>query len=288
MKTEARFVACLCAATLLVGCAPSKDDVPEPVGPGPDAVASLIAGDYLGQSRSSVGEPLRLQVLRRSGPGVSPTSMELVQQAADGSVRRFALFLARGGLSGQLEASFAPVSSTGAPVGRCAMEGAVRNAGIVLSTDAATCRFGEGASEVGLVKEIAHDGRRLVIADRVIGATGSPVGEDRVLEFLPVRAYTGWAGRMDEAGGAWRRADEVELDSDGRSLALRDAGGMPLDVEIELAPHWPGAGATALLRLRAFDARSGSLLGQAWADPDATRLGLAVETFQIGLELDED
>lgn len=286
MQTEARLGLILVAVLMLAACASSKEPESEPVGPGPDAVASLIAGDYLGQSRDSSGAPIRLQVLRRSAPGVSPTSMELVQQSPDGKVRRFALFLARGGISGQLEASFAPVSEAGAPLGRCAMDGAVRAGGIVLTTDSATCRFGEGAAEVGLVKEIAHDGRRLVIADRVIGAGGGTAGPDQVLEFLPVRSYTGWAGRQDEPGGEWRRADDLELVSDGRSVALKDAGGMPLDIYLELAPYWPGGGATALLRLRAFDAATGKLIGQAWADPDATRLGLAVDAFQVGLERD--
>lgn len=286
MRIDGRALLGLVAVALSSGCAVTPEPPPIDPGPGPDAVAQLLTGRYVGRSPGAGGPPVQLTVRRQSPPGSVPAQVELIQQSGDTDARRFVVSVQRGPLPTQLAGVFAPVDAAGTALGTCPLSGAVRDQGVVLTTAAASCRFGSGASEVGLVKEIAHDGRRLVIGDRVVGVDGPVAGGEQVLEFLPVHRYTGWAGRRDVVDGPWRRAEDLAVASDGRAVGLNDAGGMPLGVEIELAPYWPERESAVLLRLRAFDAASGALIGQAWADPGATRLGLAVGDLQVGLVLD--
>ncbi|MBY6205491.1 hypothetical protein [Halomonas denitrificans] len=272
------------ALAALVGCAGTPQRATDPSQPGPDIVAERLIGRYVGQSPGREALPVALTIRRQSVPGVVPVIIELAQQAAGEAARRFAVSIAPTAVPFRVEGVFAPLGADDAAVGDCPLTGTIRDDGVVLTTDATTCRFGSGDADVGLVKEIAFDGERLLIADRVVAADGASRGDDRVIEFLPVHRYRGWAGRRDDGGDAWRRAEDVALTSDGRSAALLDAAGMPLGVEVELAPYWPGADGAVLLRLRAFDAETGAPIGQAWADTGARALGLAVEDFQVGLE----
>ncbi len=286
-RTE-RLAALLSAAMLLAGCATAPE--PPPVArPGTDALvdalAERLAGTYAGRAPGASMATIRLQVRPQSAPGTRPAQIELLQRTGGGDPRRFLLALvASPTVPGQLAGAFSPLDAAGQPQGQCPLTGSARDGGVVLTTSAATCRFGSGEREVALVKEIAYDGERLVIGDRVLGADGRAATADTLMEFLPVHRYTGWAGRRDAGDTVWRRAEGLTLASDGRSTALYDAGGMPLGLELELAPYWPEADAAVLLRLRVFDAASGELLGQAWADPGATRVGLAVDNVQVGLE----
>jgi hypothetical protein len=290
-RTE-RVAALLAAGLLLAGCATAPE--PPPVArPGTDALVDALAerltGTYAGRAPGAAMATVRLQVRPQSAPGTRPARLELLQTVGSGEPRRFLLALvASPTVPGQLAGAFSPLDAAGQRQGECPLTGSARDGGVVLTTSAATCRFGSGDGEVALVKEIAFDGERLVIGDRVLGADGRTVTADSLMEFLPVHRYTGWAGRRDAGADAWRRADGLALDSDGRGTTLRDAGGMPLGLELELAPYWPEADAAVLLRLRVFDSASGELLGQAWADPGATRVGLAVDGVQVGLERVED
>ena len=283
-----RWTLLLVAALLLAGCAATPE--PPPVArPGTDALIDALAerltGIYAGRTPGSTRSSVRLQVRPQSAPGTRPALIELVQTRDGGQPRRFLLALvASPAVPGQLAGAFSPLDAAGQRQGECPLTGSARDGGVVLTTTAATCRFGSGDRDVGLVKEIAYDGDRLVIADRVLGSDGQPTTADTLVEFLPVHRYTGWAGRREAGDDAWRRAEGVALASDGRSAALNDAGGMPLGLELELAPYWPDAEGAILLRLRVFDAGSGELLGQVWADPGATRMGLAVDGVQVGLE----
>lgn len=272
------------ALVVLAGCAGTPKPAVDPSQPGPEVVADRLIGRYVGQSPGREARPVALTIRRQSVPGVNPVVIELAQQSVGEDARRFAVSIAPTVVPTRVEGVFAPLGADGAPVGDCPLTGAIREDGVVLTTEAATCRFGAGNAEVGLVKEIAYDGERLLIGDRVVSADGTQRGGDRVIEFLPVHRYRGWAGRRDAGGDAWRRAEDVALTSDGRSASLLDAAGMPLGVDVELAPYWPGPDQPVLLRLRAFDAETGAPIGQAWADTGARALGLAVEGFQIGLE----
>jgi len=269
---------------LLTGCAvnPEPREAAEP-GLGPaELVAARLGGEYTAEATEPGESPIRLsaQVQRVATAGVV---VHLQQSAAGDGARRFELLLGPTRVTSRLEGRFSPLDARGERLGECPIEVRIRPDGFVARTAAATCRFGEAGRQVALVKEIAHNGRELVIADRVVDAEdGTPTGPDQVLRFRPVAAFTGWAG-VREPSGAWRIARGLQIATDGQPVEPRDAGEMTLGVVLELAPHEPGNAAAGVLRLRVFDSANGALLGQSWADPDALALGIAVGDVQVGL-----
>lgn len=248
-----------------------------------EGVARLWAGDYVG--RPVEGGPsalVRMQV-RLEGVEAGGAVLGMVQSGVDGP-RRFRLELQPTRLATRLSGSFAPLDAAGRPLGSCPLSVSVRSSGFVASTSAESCRFETDGRSVGLVKEIAHDGSRMIIADRVVEAPGgSGLQPDRFIEFQRVRAFEGQIGVRDGTDGAWRVGRPFELRSDGVGREPSDAGDMPLGVRVELAPYVARDGAATALRLRVFDADSGDLIGQAWADPAAAQLGIALPTVQVAL-----
>jgi hypothetical protein len=284
-----RLAAALAAVLLLAGCATAPDPSPPVARPGSDAVIDALVdrmtGRYIGRAGTDSQPSVRLQVRPQSAPGTRPARLELIQSQGEGPPRRFLLALvASPTVPTRLAGAFSPLDRAGQAVGECPMAGSISDDGVVLTTSAESCRFGASGEEVALIKEIAFDGRRVIIGDRVLRGDGQAAVQDTLLEFLPLQRYSGWAGRRDREAGPWRRASDLTVISDGVSVSLSDAGGMTLDVELELAPYWADADAEPMLRLRAFEASTGELLGQAWADPGTSRLGLAVGDLQVGLE----
>lgn len=281
---------------VLAGCAAPVDrEVEEPRLASAERVARMLAGSYAGRS-TAVGpetdsaELVRLDArVERIASGGVETS--IAQRRGDGDVRDFIVVFSPTAVATRLEGSFSPLDAQGRRVGSCPIEVTVRSDGFVARTDAATCRFGAGAGEVALIKEIAHDGQKLVIGDRVVDPeSGEGRMPDRILELQRVRDYAGWVGVREsgapESGGAWRIAEIISIRSDGLGLDPEDAAGMPLGVTLDLAPYRVRVGESPVLRLRVFDTASGELLGQSWADPLATRIGLALPVVQVGLRLD--
>lgn len=281
---------------VLAGCAaPADREIEEPRLASAERVARMLAGSYAG--RSTAGGPetdsaelvrLEARVERIASGGVETS---IAQRRGDGDVRDFILVFSPTAVATRLEGSFSPLDDQGRRVGSCPIEVTVRRDGFVARTNAATCRFGAGAEEVALIKEIAHDGQKLVIGDRVVEPeSGESRMPDRILELQRVRDYAGWVGVREsgapESGGAWRVAEAISIRSDGLGLDPEDAAGMPLGVTLDLAPYRVRADESPVLRLRVFDTASGELLGQSWADPLATRIGLALPAVQVGLRLD--
>lgn len=277
------------AALLLAACAAGPDSTTAPADPAAaEAVARLWTGEYAGRTRDDIDPQadfdsglVRMRVeLRRAEPGVA--SLDVIQTAA-ADRRRFRVVLRPTRVGTRLSGSFAPLGPDGNEIGGCPLTVAVRPSGFVASTSAETCRFDRAGGSVGLVKEIAHDGSRMVIADRVVDADGRVLEADRIVEFQRVRTFEAWVGVRDDDAGAWRVATPFRLRSDGVAHEPADAGGMPLGVRLELAPYAVVDAGTVALRLRVFDADGGELVGQAWSDPAASRLGLAVRGIQVGL-----
>ena len=280
---------------LLAGCAAPADRQLAQPGPGSaERAARMLAGSYAGrpssdgQAEDSV-ELVRLhaQVQRIAAGGVE-TSMS--QRRGDGPERNFILVFRPTSVATRLDGTFSPLDDQDRPAGSCPMEVTLRSDGFVARTNPATCRFGAGGDEVALIKEIAHDGQTLVIGDRVVDPeSGEKRMPDRVLQLQRVRSYSGWAGVRDpgsvDPASDWRMADALAIQSDGLGLDPEDAAGMPLGVTLDLAPYQVRNGEPPVLRLRVFDTTSGALLGQSWADPLATRIGLALPTVQVGLRL---
>lgn len=260
-----------------------------------EQVGRMLAGSYAGrltehEPGASTTELVRLEarVARIAGRGVETS---LSQRQGESEARDFILVFRPTAVANRLEGHFSPLDAQGRRVGSCPIEVTLRQDGFVARTNADTCRFGSGIDEVALVKEIAHDGQKLVIGDRVVDLqTGENRMVDRVLELERVRDFSGWAGVRESSSGefsdAWRVAEAISIMSDGLGLDPADAGGMPLGVTLDLAPYRVSEGEATVLRLRVFDSNSGELLGQAWADPRATRIGLALPSVQVGLRLD--
>lgn len=286
-------LAALAAAAWLTGCAaPDTSRSPDSAAPspGPARVAALIAGEYAGRAAApddagTTAPLVRLTAVVEARSG-SAIALRLSQRSGDSPERDFRMALEPTRVSTRLEGRFSPLGPNGEPSGACPLEVSLQSDGFVARTDAQTCRFGEGRDAVALIKEIAGDGRRLVIADRVVdAATGEPATPDRVLELHRVREFDGWAGVRDTPGGPWRMAETVRIVSDGVPVRPSGAGDMTLGIELELAPYRIARDEASLLRLRVFDVESGELLGQSWADPAATRIGLALPSVQVGLRL---
>lgn len=281
---------------VLAGCAaPADRGNEEPDLAAAERVARMLAGSYAGRASTGASDGEAAELVRldarieRIGTGGVETAIS--QRRGDGPVRNFILIFRPTAVDTRLVGTFSPVDDRSRRTGSCPIEVSVQRDGFVARTDAGTCRFGTGDEEVALIKEIAHDGQTLVIGDRVVDPqSGANRMSDRVLELQRVRTYSGWAGvrdtGADDSGGAWRVADSMVMASDGLGLAPEDAAGMPLGVEMDLAPYRVRDGEPPVLRLRVFDATSGDLLGQAWADPQATRIGLALPAVQVGLRLE--
>lgn len=273
----------------LAGCAaPVQQNAAEPAQQSAERVARMLSGRYAGRPQSPgeddshAGELVRLDAAV-VGIGTDGVEVSMSQRRGDGAARNFMLVFRPTSVATRLEGSFSPLGAEGRPAGSCPIEVSVQRDGFVARTDARTCRFGTAGEEVALIKEIAHDGERLIIGDRVVKPqSGETVVPDRVLELERVRSYAGWVGVRD-SGTAWRTADETRIESDGVGVDPEDAAGVPLGVTLDLAPYRVREGDSPVLRLRVFDSDSGELLGQSWADPLATRLGIALPAVQVGL-----
>lgn len=272
-------------ALLLAACAvPPQPEGESEAGLGPaERVAALLTGRYAGRLRDAPDSSPVVVEVRTERVGVEGVDLVMTQTGPGREERAFGLRLEPTRVPTRLGGRFAPLDARGSALGACPLSVAVRSDGFVATTDAGSCRFGAGPDSRALVKEIAHNGQRLLIADRVVvPATGEPIGDDRVLELARVRAFEVWAGVRDGAGAAWRIAETLEVFSDGAEHRPVDAAGAPLGFSFELAPHPIRDGEPPVLRLRVFD-EHGGLLAQAWGDARASRLGIARPDLQIGI-----
>jgi len=281
-----RLFAAIGITLSLAGCAARGGDAaPTEPGLGPaERVAGLLVGNYAGAARDEDGAQavlLDAEIVRVAASGIF---VRMDQRAADETARSFQLVFEPTRIATRLSGRFSPLDADDAAIGSCPLTVSLRRNGFVATTDGASCRFGQGDRGRALIKEIAHDGQRLVIADRVVRSdSGEPVGSDRVLEFERVRSFTGWSGVREVEAGPWRVSRPLRVRSDGVVHRPVDAAGVGLGFSFELAPHRVRADESPVLRLRVFDDETGALLSQAWADPQTGRLGVALPDLQLGL-----
>ena len=147
-------------------------------------------------------------------------------------------------------------------------------------TEPGGCVFQSNGNAVALHKEIAFDGDFITVADRVDGpdtATVTPV----ITQFARIQSASVRVGRLES--GQWRMAVGFTLPTDGQRRSPVDAAGMDLGVGISLRleliddqPQW---------RLVISEKDTGEIIGQAWADLNAQRIGWADAGLQIGVSL---
>lgn len=285
-RTEAtcrRAVASLLGIPLLVACAGSPQHEPGPDPALVDRVAEVLEGRYTNHAQWQAQDtdesgPVTLEIGRIPVADAGRVGLGMTQSRPGSRARTFLLELEPDPRPDRLTGRFRPETSGDR---WCPLEVMVRNDGFLARTDAATCRFG-GDSGHALVKEIAHDGTRLVIGDRILAADNQPMGADRILQFDRIHRFTGWAG-VRESAEDWRIAAELDLASDGWVSEPTDGAGMALGIKLRLGAYRWREDAPVVLRLTATDAETGELLGQSWADADARSIGLALPALQVGL-----
>ena len=311
MSRSIGLAALVLGLTVLAGCAavePADNDAQiaaESSFRQADQAARMMVGRYIGLPTAEAENPnadrdsglvlLEVSVDPATTPGQPVVRLrQRDAMPANASARQFLLSFrpadpgAETALAAnRLQGAFAPLNANGQPVRSCPLDIVVQSDGFVAQTRAADCRFAGGNGEVALIKEIAHDGQRLVIGDRLLDTvSGDPVAPDQIMQFDRIQAFSGWAGVRENTNSDWRLASDLRIESTGIDFVPQDAGGMDLGVAVELAPYRWRADEPSVLRLRVFDLQTGRLLGQSWANWNASQIGLALSNLQIGLVLD--
>lgn len=258
----------------------------ETEGPSPllREIGARMPGEYV--SVREENRPVQtLSIGRREDDDSRSLGLSMIQAGADGeNVRRYGLKLTPSGLENRLDGEFALLGARGQVRRSCPMDFHASGQAIIGETDPAACRFGDGERSVGLLKEIAFDGRSITIGDRLVDPeSGEALGRDRIIRFLPVRDYEGWLGVRE--GEEWRVARDFALRTGGNAEPL-DAADMSLGVSIALGYYRMERGADeALLRLSVTDRRSGVIVAESWAEPGTSTIGIALPDLQVGLRL---
>lgn len=277
------LAALLASALCLGACATTSEPSRETL----DAERRLssIAGALPGRYASVAGGDTASRVLvieRRASDRPDSLALELRQSGGDSTVRRFGLTLRASDTALALDGSFAPLDETGRARGSCAMKFHMREGGLVGRTDERDCRFLQEGEATGLLKEIAFDGRQLVIGDRLINLDDERVISESVLTFMPALAYQARIGRRE--GDSWRVSTDSTLTPGGPAVRPRDAADMALGVAIGLDYFRPGSDAPVMLRLSVTDADSGEPIADAWAGAQADSFGITLPSLQVGVE----
>ena len=171
----------------------------------------------------------------------------------------------------------------------CALQGVATPAGLDVKADVATCATlvpGIGASAAMLPLEIEHDGEWL----RVRLYTDQARGPDARIEARRLRWFTGWAA-INGAGpnakvesGDWHMNRDIRVDNEGGRAPLAWRDGNPSGYSLELSRMTYRDGNVPVLKLSIIDDASGRSVVYAWADPQATRIGINLGWVQVGLE----
>jgi len=288
-RHAARALALITAVVLFAGCATTSQTstrTEKRPSPALQQIAQRFPGEY-----TSVIENDRptqsLSIARRSGNESERLRLTLVQRDAGAdNVRRYGLVLESAAVENRLRGSFALLEAGGQSRRSCPMDFHLTDRGLVGETDPASCRFGEGTDAVGLLKEIAFDGRRISIGDRLVDPeTGEPRGADRIIRFLPAAEFSGWLGVRE--GEEWRIARDFGL-ATGERVEPLDAADMSLGYAIGLHYYrMEHDGENTLMRLTVTRPESGEIVAESWAAPGSRTIGVALPDLQVGLNRPE-
>ncbi|NBB91999.1 MAG: hypothetical protein GVY32_02395 [Gammaproteobacteria bacterium] len=279
-------LAALLAVVLCLGaCATTSENTQEEEALEAERRLSSIASALPGRYASVVDSDVASRVLvieRRSSDRAGTLALELRQSGGGSAVRRFGLTIQPSNAPLMLEGVFAPLDENGRARGSCAMTFHLREGGLVGRTDERDCRFGQEGQATGLLKEIAFDGRQLVIGDRLVRLDDGTVMSEQVLTFLPTRTYEARLGRRE--GDSWRVSRDVSLTPGAPPVQPLDEADMQLGVSIGLDYFRPGSDAPVMLRLSVKDADTGEAIADAWAGARANSFGITLPSLQVGVE----
>jgi len=171
------------------------------------------------------------------------------------------------------------------PLDACALRGALSKA----QADVAACAAlapGVGAQAALLPLDVERDGDLLRIRLYADQARGADAREDTRL----VRWFGGWAavnGAGPKAGAEnsdWHMDRALRLGSEGGRYALKWRDGAPSGYSLALEHLTYRDGNVPVLKLSVIDDGDGRTLAYAWANPEATRIGINLGWVQVGLD----
>ncbi|TXI73330.1 MAG: hypothetical protein E6Q43_05600 [Dokdonella sp.] len=172
----------------------------------------------------------------------------------------------------------------------CSLHGSATADGLDVKADLASCTTlapGIGASAALLPIDIHHDGERLDVRLYADQARGP----DAKVEARRVRWFEGWAalhggGRSGDASSKdWHMNRELRLGSEGGRMALKWRDGQSSGYSLMLERATYRDGNVPVLKLSVLEDATGSTISYAWANPEASRIGISLGWIQVGLSL---
>lgn len=176
------------------------------------------------------------------------------------------------------------------PLDACALRG---KTGQRMDADTAQCTAiapGIGAEAALLPLSIEHEGEFLHVRLYSDQARGADAREDARL----VRWFKGWAAvngggpKADAASRDWHMDRSVRIGSEGGRFALKWRDGSPSGYSLALERLTYRDGNVPVLKLSVIEDADGHALVYAWANPEATRIGINLGWVQVGLDLEGD
>jgi hypothetical protein len=176
-----------------------------------------------------------------------------------------------------------------APLDACALHGNGSAGGIHVAADAVACAAivpGIGALAALLPLAIEREGEWLHVRLYADQARGVDTREDT----RKVETYAGWTainGSGPSGGGSgndWHTNRSMRLGSEGSRAGLTWRDGKPSGYSLGLERVTYREGNIPVLKLSVIDDSNGATLGYAWANPEATRIGINIGWVQVGLE----
>ena len=175
------------------------------------------------------------------------------------------------------------------PLDACALHGTITFADIRVSADPAACAAivpGIGPQAALLPLAIEREGEWLRVRLYADQARGADTREDA----RKVKIYGGWAainGAGPKGGGDsndWHMNRGLRLGSEGGHAALTWRDGKPSGYALSLERLTYRERNEAVLKLSIIEDATGRTIAYAWANPEATRIGINIGWLQVGLD----
>ncbi|MGH8172764.1 MAG: hypothetical protein ACREPX_06430 [Rhodanobacteraceae bacterium] len=175
------------------------------------------------------------------------------------------------------------------PLDACALRGSLSGDGSKAQADVAACTAlapGVGAQAALLPIVVEREGDLLRVRLYADQARGADAREETRL----VRWFTGWAavnGAGPKAGAEntdWHMDRALRLGSEGGRYTLKWRDGAPTGFSLALEHLTYRDGNVPVLKLSVVDDADGRTLAYAWANPEATRIGINLGWVQVGLD----
>lgn len=171
----------------------------------------------------------------------------------------------------------------------CTLRGAITSGGLEVRADLPTCATiapGIGASVALLPVSIEHAGDALRVrlyADQVRGP-------DAFTDARLIRWYSGWAAingagpNAREESSDWHMNRSLRIGNEGGRTSVNWRDGQPSGYSLLLERATYREGNKQVLKLSVIQDDSGRAIAFAWANPEATAIGINLGWIQVGLD----